>query len=257
MTSHENEIQNPIPSETSHDPVVQGAVGQPPTDPQRPVEPKSRTQRNAPLLIGAGAAAAVLLLGGGGIAIGAALADNDGDDVAASSEAPRASEERDLDDDRTDPATDAEEVREADAGSGLGSASGTERASSDAQSLTEAIDAAIAQASGEGATSIEVERGGWVVDVGLADGTEVEVSVTDDGTATLRENDPERTTDPLIVTSKLSSIIDSAIDAAGGGTVESISTDNDRTRYEVSVDLGNGEDVDVEFDEQLAVFGVD
>ena len=255
MTTNENQFQNPVDPEKTPETATSG-------DPAQPAAPaKTRTQKNAPWLIGAGAAVAVLLLGGGGMAIGAALADNDRDDASGSSEDHRTSEHRDDDIDRADSTTDADDDRGGDredgSGSASGSAAGADLAKSDAASLADAIDAAIAKASGDGATSIEVERGGWSVDVALADGTEVEVYVEEGGSSTVRESDTERSSDPLIEISQLSSIVDAAIAKAGGGTVESISTDNDLARYEVSIDLGNGQDVDVEFDEKLAVIGVD
>lgn len=259
MTTNENQNhhlnQNPVDPNLAAEPAGSGDATQPSTP------AKTRTQKNAPWLIGAGAAAAVLLLGGGGIAIGAALADNDRDDASVSNTAHSASEDREDGEDLASPSNDAADDvaddRGGDSGSASGSAPGAGLAKSDAASLTDAIDAAIAKASGDGVTSIEVERGGWSVDVALADGTEVEVYVAEGGSSTVRENDAERSSEPLIETSKLSSLIDASVAAAGGGSVESISTDNDLARYEVSVDLGNGQDVDVEFDEKLEVIGVD
>lgn len=225
---------------------------------------RTQARRNRPWLIAAGIAAAVLLLGGGGIAIGAALAGDDRDDAARSSSERGAFDDRD--DDLAGPTAEPDGNRDDDGregGSGSSSsdpAAGGDSAPADARSLADAIDVAIAEVSGEGATSIEVERGGWDVDVRLADGTEVEVRVAEDGAAAVRDQDDDRDDrdrDPLLDTSKLSDIIDAALEAAGGGRIESISTDDDRVRYDVSVDLGNGEDVDVELDEKLAVLEVD
>ena len=277
MTTNENQPQPPVDPaasteslpetspETSPDTVAVDESAQPATT------TKARLQKNAPWLIGAGAAVAVLLLGGGGMAIGAALADNDRDDSSVSGGEHRSSEHRDGDGERADSSEDTDDNtdrtddrgddregdREGDSGSASGSATGAGLAKSDAASLTDAIDAAIAKASGDGASSIEVERGGWSVDVALSDGTEVEVFVAEGGSATVRESDTDRSTDPVIKTSQLSSIIDAAIEGAGGGTVESISTDSGVALYEVSVDLGNGQDVAVELDDKLEVIGVD
>lgn len=140
-------------------------------------------------------------------------------------------------------------------GSGAGSAGATVPA--DAAALVDAIDVAVAAASGKGATAIDVEHDGWEVDVQLSDGTDVEMHVALDGTATVRDTDDDRDNDPLLDTARVPAIVDAALAAAGGGTIESISTDDDSVRYDVSVDLGNGEDVEVELSESLEVISVD
>jgi uncharacterized membrane protein YkoI len=129
----------------------------------------------------------------------------------------------------------------------------------DAASLVDAIDAAVAEAGGAGATSIEVERDGWDVDVVMDDRREVDVHVALDGTATVRENgsDDDRDSDPLLDTARIPALVDAALAAAGGGTIESISTDDGRVHYDVSVVLDDGRDVDVELSEGLEVISVD
>lgn len=273
MTTNENQPQPPVDPAASTQALPETSPENSPNtvvvdeSAQPAMTTKARLQKNAPWLIGAGAAVAVLLLGGGGMAVGAALAGNDRGDSSVSGGEHRSSEHRDGDGERADSSEDTDDNadgtdgddrggdRESDSGSTSGSAAGAGLAKADAASLTDAIDAAIAQASGDGATSIDVERGGWSVDVVLSDGTEVEVFVAEGGSATIRESDTDRSTDPVIKTSQLSSIIDAAVEKAGGGSVESISTGNDLARYEVSVDLGNGQDVDVELDNTLAVIG--
>lgn len=217
-----------------------------------------RRRKMRPLLIGAGAAAAILLLGGGGIAIGAAIADSDDNDqvsltnsessgpgVQSDDSAQSGSDDDDNDGDNGD-----------DNGNSAGSDSGA-AAPAEAGDLTDAIKAAIAEANGEGATAIEVERDGYDVDVQLADGTEQEVRVALDGTATVREGDSDTDDAPLLDTANVGDIIDAALAEAGGGTIESISTDNGPAAYEVSVDMGNGEDTDVDLDANLKVLSVD
>lgn len=250
-----NEPQNPDQSETTP---IHGVADNPaagtPGQPADAEQQQRGTKR--PLLIGACAAVAALLIGGGGVALGAALADEERDEArpfgSAASERD-ALEDRDGDGDLSGPSAGVDGTRQGDTGSSPAAA----LAAADAQSLADAIDAAVGEVSGQGATSIEVERGGWDVDVRLADGTEAEVRVTVGGTVTVHETDREHDGDPLLETSKIPSIIVAALAAAGGGTVESIATDDDRARYDVSVDLGDGRDADVELDEALGVIEVD
>ncbi|WP_449279071.1 PepSY domain-containing protein [Leucobacter sp. GX24907] len=260
-----NEPQNPGESQNSGAPqntgLPQGAEPQQSGD-DRP--DTGRVQKNRPLIIGAGIAAAIILLGGGGVALGAALGNNDGDGGGATASSEHGSME-DHDDDvavgGTSPGTDDSAARGDEDGAGSGSDGGatvgTPLAPADADSLTDAIKAALAETSGKGATSIDVERGGWEVDVRLANGTQAEVWVAEDGSAAVRDEDSDPDDDPLLDVSKLQSIIDAALDAAGGGEIDSISTDDGRVRYEVEVNPGNGVEVEVELDESLGVLGVD
>lgn len=217
-------------------------------------EGRGNTKRS--ILIGAAIAAGILLIGGGGVAIGVATADRDAAAVAAS-ERPS----NDLPDAVAVPGESERETTDDSAGanggdgSGAGSAGATVPA--DAAALVDAIDVAVAAASGKGATAIDVEHDGWEVDVQLSDGTDVEMHVALDGTATVRDTDDDRDNDPLLDTARVPAIVDAALAAAGGGTIESISTDDDSVRYDVSVDLGNGEDVEVELSESLEVISVD
>lgn len=209
-----------------------------------------------PLLIGIGSAVAVLLIAGAGAAIALSIADGDDDrdDAGGYSQTGETGTQSDdtgnRNDDQSDSGTDSD--------SGAGQ-SDQGAVSADATALTDAIDAALAAVPGAtGATAIEVERNGWDVDVALEDGTETEVHVATDGTTTIREDDFDEDADPVLDTARISAIIDAAIAEAGGGTIESIQTDDDRDHYyEVTVDLGDGRDTEIEFTEDLTVVSVD
>jgi uncharacterized membrane protein YkoI len=210
------------------------------------------------VLLGAGIAAAALLIAGAGAAIALSIDNaNEGrDDPSPISET-------------ASPGTGDDQPGASDDGDG---GNGDDLASpdpvptspstdvpADAASLVDAIDAAVAEAGGAGATSIEVERDGWDVDVVMDDRREVDVHVALDGTATVRENgsDDDRDSDPLLDTARIPALVDAALAAAGGGTIESISTDDGRVHYDVSVVLDDGRDVDVELSEGLEVISVD
>jgi uncharacterized membrane protein YkoI len=93
----------------------------------------------------------------------------------------------------------------------------------------------------------------------MDDRREVDVHVALDGTANVRENwsYDDRDSDPLLDTARIPALVDAALAAAGGGTIESISTDDGRVHYDVSVVLDDGRDVDVELSEGLEVISVD
>lgn len=127
---------------------------------------------------------------------------------------------------------------------------------SDAESLRSAIIAAVDAAAGIGATEIEVEINGYDVEVQRADGTEAEVFVTLDGSTTVRDEDDDDD-DPLINLDQLPDLVRIALDTAGGGVVEKISTDDDDDHfYDVDVRLDTGAEVEIEFDANLAVIEV-
>lgn len=217
--------------------------------------------RRRNLLLGAAITAAVLLIAGAGAAIALSIDNaNDGRDDPAPVSGT------------VSPGTGDDQPGADDAGDAADGGGGGDLASpdpvptapntavpADAASLVDAIDAAVAEVGGAGATSIEVERDGWDVDVVLDDRREIEVHVALDGTATVREtgDDDDRDSDPLLDTGRIPAIVDAALAAAGGGTIESISTDDGRVRYDVSVELGDGRDVDVELAEDLTLISVD
>lgn len=223
--------ENPQPSIDTHHPGVTNP--QPTVTPAAEPAPRARGRVKAPLLIGIGAGLAVLLVGGAGAAIGLAVTSDEDDDDRASVVVQ--------DDDRI-------------AGTVVASQGAV---ASDAAALRSALDEAIADADGVGASGIEVEHDGWDVDVILTDGSEVDVHVAADGSAEVVNERPEATSDPTIDLDRFDAIVDAAIDAAGGGTIQSISTDDSGARYEVAVDLGSGREAEVHLAEDLAVVSVE
>ncbi|GAA2175786.1 hypothetical protein GCM10009846_27030 [Agrococcus versicolor] len=212
-----------------------------------------------PVLIGAGAAAVVLAVAGIGIGVADAL-DDDGDDqvrtqpgvtAPMTSGGPQAPSP--TNDDQGQGGSDDGQAGPSPAGPGV------DASASEPAALVDAIDAAVAAADGEGATSVELERDGWKVDVLLADGTEVDVRVYADGReALVQQDDDDSTGDPLLDTGRIADIVDAAIAAAGGGTVDSIESEGDDSHaFSVQVDLGGDRDVDVDLAEDLAVVSVD
>lgn len=220
--------------------------GTPPGAPAaEPGPDRVRSRASRPLLIGAAAAVAVLLVGGAGAAIALSLSDDD----------DRGASPLQLETQNDSKGSGAREGGSDSASPGPDSSS----APATAAALAEAIDAAVAEAGGIGATSIEVERDGWDVDVALDDRREVDVHVALDGVATVRQSgvDRDRDADPLLDPARIAAIVDAAIAAAGGGGVDSISTDDGRAFYEVSIDLDDGRDIEVELSETLEVISVD
>ncbi len=205
-----------------------------------------------PVLIGAGAAVAVLAVAGIGLSVADALDDDDQPQTQPGVTAPMTSGSP------TQGSDDGNGGGSDDGGSSTMAPTNPDQLAS-ASSYVDAIETAIAAAGGEGATQVEIERDGWKVDVRLADGTEVEVRVYADGReALVQQDDDDRSSDRLIDTSRVSDIVDAAIAAAGGGTVQSIETeDGDSHAFEVQVDLGGDQDVDVELAEDLTVVSVD
>jgi hypothetical protein len=112
-------------------------------------------------------------------------------------------------------------------------------------------------AGGGSATSVEIEDGGWKVDVRLDDGSELDVRVPVSGEPLVRaDDDDDRSSDAPLDPARVADISAAAIAAAGGGTVLSIEAEDDeRVRFEVEV-LQGGEDVDVELADDLSVVDV-
>jgi hypothetical protein len=190
-----------------------------------------------PILIGSGAAAVVLAVAGVGLSI-ADAADDDDDDRAPATASESASASADGDDDLAAVMDGSVPAEPAD--------------------LAAAIDAAVEAAGGGEATSVEVERDGWKVDVRLADGSEVEVRVPVAGDPVVRaDDDDDRSSDAPLEAERVGAIGDAAIAAAGGGVVLSIETEDDAdVRFEVEVGV-DGESVDIELAEDLSVLSVE
>ncbi|GAA1407254.1 hypothetical protein AUR04nite_03760 [Glutamicibacter uratoxydans] len=120
-----------------------------------------------------------------------------------------------------------------------------------------AAEKALSQTGAKSVTSIESERGGFEVEVQKEDGTDTDVFVAADGTATVdTESSDDKFDDHVIDLNKLDAIFQAALGApnAKGGTVDSVSgSDSKGVAYEVSVDLGGGKDTDVNLSVDLAV----
>ncbi|ERG65252.1 hypothetical protein L332_12485 [Agrococcus pavilionensis RW1] len=203
-------------------------------------EPTARSRGRGilrPILIGTGAAAVVLAVAGVGLSIADAF-DDDEDPVPAASTSATAEPGDDRDDDSAAAVDGTVPAEPAD--------------------LAAAIEAAVTAAGGGDATSVEVERDGWKVDIRLADGSEVEVRVPLSGDPVVRaDDDGDGSSDVPLDPSRIAAISDAAIAAAGGGVVVSIETEDDAdVRFDVEVELG-GEDVDVELAEDLSVISAD
>ncbi|MDQ0646540.1 putative membrane protein YkoI [Microbacterium natoriense] len=227
-----------------------------PAAPAAPAGPQSgRRRRN--ILIGAAATVAILAVGGGAYAIGAEVGDDDDDRPAASQgSGSSATDDGDRDGDRADDgARDDDRAPETGAGAGI---------VADAASMRDAAEAAIGAAGGTGASSIDVEHGGYEVEVLLADGSEVDVFVGADGAASVDPSrDDDRRADPALDLATLGDIIDAALaassEASGGdGTVDAVSSSDDQgVAYEVSIRLADGRDADIDLAADLALVFAD
>ena len=228
--------------------------------------PASSGNRRRNILLGV--AAGVLLLGiaGGAYAIGTNVGANDDRASDGSTEGERPGDggmpqggrpdggmghgDRDDDTDDTDDSSSTESQSTVPA---------------DADALREAADAAVTAADAEGVLSIEIENGGYEVEVRLADGSEPDVFVGTDGQTQVRtdDDDNDNESEPLLDLASLSDLVAAALEAAADeagtdGTVHSISTSDDASHtYEVDVRMPDGSDIDVDLDADLAVVTVD
>ncbi|MBO0981196.1 hypothetical protein [Microbacterium sp. SD291] len=263
MNSEQNTPQPDPAAETQRFDTV--AEADPAAAPEQPA--MGRRRRN--ILIGAAAAVALVAVGGGAYAVGAAVADDDDDRPSISEgSGPGADGHGDRDDrddrgdDRDDDSRggDRDDDRD-DRGDGVnggGTAAGAP--ATDAAALREAAEAAIAAADGTGASKIDVEHGGYEVEVLLADGEEIDVFVAADGTATPEAaQDDDRSSDPALDLKELDAIIDAALAASESeGAVDSVaSSDDDGVAYEVSIRLSDGRDADIELAADLSLVHAD
>lgn len=265
------QVVPPTDAETQRLP-EQPPVAAPGTPGEADAAPASSGNRRRNILLGV--AAGVLLLGiaGGAYAIGTNVGDERADDRSEVASGGDHDGDGDGDggmpqggpgggqgghDDRHDDDDDSSE--------GQSGSQGGSSAAADAASLREAADAAVTAADAEGVVSIEVENGGYDIEVRLTDGSEPDVFVSTDGTTQVRTDDDTDDDDnePLLDLAKLSDLVAAALEAASAeagtdGTIHSISTSDDASHvYEVDVRMPGGDDVDVELDADLAVVTVD
>lgn len=211
-----------------------------------------RERRRNGLLIGAAAAVALIAVGGSAYAIGASVGTENRSAATSSSH-----------DSERDGGELSEGSRDApERATGGGSDSNLPPA--DAASLRAAAEQAIAETQATGAISIDVERGGYEIEVRLPDGSEPDVFVAVDGTVTTGTDRPDGDRpDPLLELDDLDGIVEAALAAstqagAAEGTIDSISTTDDRgVAYDVSVRLADGRDADIHLAADLTVVATD
>lgn len=257
-----NDQNTPQPDPNAETERFDATPAAPAAQDERPA--KGRRRRN--LLIGAAAAVALLAVGGGAYAVGANVADDDDDRSSISDEeGPRNGGDRDdRGGDRGDRSDDDDQDDDGQDDDGqTGGTAGGNLPATDAAALTEAAEAAIAAADGTGASKIDVEHGGYEVEVLLADGSEVDVLVAADGTATPQPARDDDRSDPAIDLAQLDEVIDAALAAAeaegaAGGTIDEVSSsDDDGVAYEVSIRLSDGRDADIELASDLSLVYAD
>lgn len=212
-----------------------------------------------PILIGAAAGIGVLLLGGVGIATVAAFNGLGPFDTVPAAVAGPDSSPQGPGDDRGGDRGDGRDDGDRGDDRGRDDNGPVQSDAGDPAALVGAIDTAVAAAGGTGASSVEVESRGWSVDVILADGTEVDVRVSTDGTATVRADHRDDDADPALDTGRISDIAAAAIAAAGGsGVVVGIESESDDSHaYSVKVAVGSGDRVEVKLTDSLDVAEVE
>lgn len=222
---------------------------------------KRRRRRN--MLIGAAAAVAVLAVGGGAYAVGANVGDDDDDDRPGISDGGAPGQhDGDRDDRDGDDRRDGDR-RDDDRDDTAGGQAAGPAPAADAASLRDAAEAAIAAADGAGATSIDLEDAGYEVEVLLADGQEVDVFVTADGTATPEPGQDDPRSDPALDLAQLDTIIEAAFAAAEaegvtGGAIDSVSSSSDQgVAFEVSIRFDRGGDADIDLASDLSLVTAD
>lgn len=214
-----------------------------------PAEGKPRRKRA--LLIGGGIAAAVVLVGGG-VAVGAAIADELGedDDRPSVSDGPR------QDDDRNDRAEDGRTDDDAPAD--------TPSATTGADSADELIEiSAAARGAAEGeVTSIDAQRDGtWEVQLTTASGDETTVRVDDARAATVVGTEAADADDsgPALTLDDdaIRSLVDAALAEADGMITDLDVDSDDISPYDASVLTTDSRSIDIDFTAEFAVVGTD
>ncbi|SDG90974.1 hypothetical protein [Microbacterium pygmaeum] len=198
---------------------TQPAVSHPQNSPKRP-------RKHVVLLSVAGVVAALALVGGG-VAVGAAIADDDGDD-------------------RDDVAESTQQTSDE-----------TVRGSSSADELIDIVQSASASTDGV-PTALEASRdGSWLVQFTTDAGDESDVRVSADGTATVGETDPAGADDVAPTTqlddTTVRALVDAALAAADGAIVSLDVDDNPADSYEATILGSNGTLTELSLDGSFAV----
>lgn len=117
-----------------------------------------------------------------------------------------------------------------------------------------AMDAAIAAAGGVGVESIDRDRGGFDVDVQLADGTDRSVFVPAQGDPIVEDDDSEDgTPDPTLSADQVRSLFAAAATYSPTATVEDLSTDDDGAPFELTLREADGTETELDADAAFAL----
>lgn len=247
-----------VPVEPTADPAAASATAPVAPTAEAPAAPNAAPQAAAPTgrkrawLIGGGIAAAVLLVGGG-VAVGAAIADEFGDDDRPAAEGPRHD-----DDHRGDGRSDERDDRPSE-DHGRGPATGIGAASAD--ELIDIADAARGAADGD-VTSIDAKRDGtWEVQLTTASGDETEVRVDKELSASVvsTETGDEDDAAPALILDDdtIRALVDAAL-AETDGMITDLDVDSDDVSpYDASVLTSDNRSIDIDFDASFAVVGTD
>lgn len=220
---------------------------------QTPAPVQTRSSRKA---YGITAAALIALLAAAGTAYAAssANADNSTQPAAASPVATQQAAGHDDDDDNDNDHDDRKHT-------------GT-LADASIDALRTAAQAALTHANAQSVSSIEVERGGYEVEVLFANHDEQELFVAADGAikaSAVEKADADDDAEPALDLSQLDTVVTAAQDAAQGKgaqgkelSLESISASDDAPEaYEVEFRSGTGDDVEVNLDAALKPVDID
>lgn len=203
----------------------------------------TRRSRKRSVLIGL-AAGAVVLVGGAGVAVATGQFDRE-PDLSAVAGAPIVASAGGSD--STTNGTTSNGVT-------------TGALPADAAALNAAIAAAVAAAGGVGAESVEVDRGGYDVDVQLADGSDQSAFVAADGTvrvSTERDAADSRP-DPLLSADAVENVVDAVTGFAPAAAISSLSTSTDRGHaYEVDARQSDGVELELEIADDMTVTAED
>ncbi|WP_407358022.1 hypothetical protein LTA6_002613 [Microbacterium sp. LTA6] len=233
------------------------ASGTTPAGPTADAAPKRGLRK--PVLIGVGAGLALLLVGGVSLAVGMELGDDDRDDASSAQHDPNGAPHGDDGDDRRGDRPDGDDRDDA-----QGSQGGA-FAPADSASLITAATAALDATGGTGVSSIDVELGGYEIEVQLDGGADADVFVSTDGEVSdPYDRDADPTADAVLDLDRLDDITAAAsaaaASAAGGsdGTIDSVTASDDAgVAFEVTVRYDGGREFEAALAADLSVVATD
>lgn len=254
MNENESTNQDQPTNETTR--IDQAEAPRPAESVASTAAPKRGIKR--PVLIGVGAGIALLLVGGVGLAVGMELSDDDPDEVTSQQVGDDQRNDGD-DDDRRAGDDNPEGDRD-----GAQSGSGGAFAPSDAAALNDAAAAALDATGGTGISSIDVEHGGYEIEVQLDGGADADVFVSTGGEVSEPyDSDADSTPEPVFDLDRIDAIIEAASAAAssavgGSGAVDSISASDDQgVAFEVTVRYDDGREFEAALADDLSVVTTD